>query len=71
MNNGDLPAAPLASEELSDRWCDGVRVEIGLTKREYFAAQAMSALALSGDSAGDIAVESVRIADALLVELES
>ena len=44
MKNGDSPAAPLASEELSDRWFDGVQLQTGLTKREHFACLAMQGI---------------------------
>lgn len=48
---------------------NGMQPYNGMTIREYFAAKAMSSLSLSGDSAEDIASESVKIADALIDEL--
>ncbi|QEL01119.1 hypothetical protein FKG96_09965 [Olivibacter sp. LS-1] len=35
---------PLSTEELSDRFYDGVELQAGLTKREYFAAMALQGL---------------------------
>lgn len=52
MTNGQQPAFPLATEELSDRFSEGVILSVGLTKREYFAAAALQGLLANsyGDS---------------------
>ena len=42
----------------------------GLTKREYFAGLAMQAMAASDLTYEDIAHDSVKMADAILAELE-
>jgi hypothetical protein len=63
MNNGDMPAMPVA-DEYQD--C------CGLTKREMFAMAAMQGM-LSGHtmvSDDALAVHSVKIANALLAEME-
>jgi hypothetical protein len=77
MNNGDMPANPLASEELSDRFIDGVEVCAGLTKREHFAGLAMQANIIHHGTHGgysfsekQCAEHSIAQADALLKELE-
>lgn len=42
--NGKDLVYPLSTEELSDRFYDGVELQVGLTKREYFAALALQGL---------------------------
>jgi hypothetical protein len=48
---------------------DGVSGEPGLTKREYFAAMAMQANADNDATPEEIAFDSVKLADALIAEL--
>lgn len=65
MKNGKKPAFPLGQAE-NFRWSDGV--DLGLTKREYFAGLAMQSCLQTGK--GSNAEDWVRLADSLLVELE-
>jgi len=65
MNNADMPAMPVE---------DTIDYFQGLTKREYFAGLAMNRI-LAKDERGVMSPEitaqaSVRMADALLAELE-
>lgn len=66
--NGNLPAYPLIDNE-------NIKLSYGLTKRELFAAMAMQGLLSSFDKDGtwtglDCEKEAVKMADALLKELE-
>jgi len=77
MNNADMPAMPVEvcttdgidinGKQTSNRsW-----VEIGLTKREEFAARAMLGLITDGSRDPDyVAARSIEYADALLAALE-
>jgi len=70
MKNGKKPAFPLGQAE-NFRWSDGV--DLGLTKREYFAGLIMQGLCACADLALSrkvLAEEAVKQADALLAELE-
>jgi len=71
MDNKDLPAMPLTQESsraLNEGYDYG---GFGLTKREYFAAQALRALAHNDDpSITSKASRAVRLADELLKYLE-
>ena len=79
MKNADKPISPLKGGD-GTLYTDGNEHEfiastgafVGLTKREYFAGLAMTALVGSGDlmDADIKAKQSVRMADALLKELE-
>lgn len=42
--NGNDLVSPLSTEELSDRFNEGIALQTGLTKREYFAAMAMQGM---------------------------
>lgn len=70
MKNADMPAMPVVEFD------DNVGSKDGLTKREYFAAMAMQGILSSvleqGVDVGrdQVAIDSVRMADALLAELE-
>lgn len=78
--NEDLPAMPV-HKVWQDCGIDGnsgphyiESVHPGLTKREYFAGLAIQGLASESGryhSASDMAYDAVKIADALLAELES
>lgn len=66
MSNGNKPAAPVPGMDMQD---------IGLTKRELFAAMAMQGMAEkygTTDASGseNVAKNAVRYADALLAALE-
>lgn len=61
MENGKQGAFP--------KRADGAP-QTGLTKREYFAGLAMQGMAMSDLKFEDIAHDAVKIADALLAELE-
>lgn len=67
MSKGSEPAYPVVGELM-------VVQNIGLTKRELYAAMAMQGfVACSPDpisSSGDLASESVKMADALIAALE-
>jgi hypothetical protein len=70
MENRKKPAFPLGQAE-NFNWSDGV--DLGLTKREYFAGLAMQAM-VSRDNASsgfseDMAEQCVLIADELLKQL--
>ena len=72
MNNGNMPAMPIIEV---DGEGNPVAANLGLTKREHFAAMAMQG-SLSGDrddllTIEDIAIQSRQMADALLRELEA
>jgi hypothetical protein len=75
MKNADLPAMPFTEEPYP---IDAINtnygaVATGLTKREYFAGLAMQSLAAESGrygSSGDMAYDAVKLADALLAELE-
>lgn len=70
IKNGNLPAYPISEEE-TDRIDAGITIYSGLTKREYFAAMAMQGLADNKNLGyDDTAKVSVKLADALLKELE-
>ena len=78
MNNADMPAIPVVnSEGFSAHPASGAidpGTCSGLTKREYFAGLAMNRI-LAKDERGVMSPEitaqaSVRMADALLAELE-
>lgn len=70
MENGKQPAFPLSAEaEQQIREGYGF-LEIGLTKREYFAVLAMQAFITNGTNFSDISMHSVEIADELLKQLE-
>lgn len=89
MKNADKPAMPVEIQASNDGIVRGVQTtefsgfEIGLTKREYFAAMAMQSIVkikgvgtydLSRNYEGvcnDIAQASIRVADELLKQLES
>lgn len=66
IKNGDLPAIPM--------WCEQIEQQLhGLTKREMFAMAAMQGLASESCRYGspcDMAHDAVKLADALLAELE-
>lgn len=77
MKNSNKPIAPThymdQESGTGELYCD----EIGLTKREHFAALAMQGLLSGGyaiddarNRANDVSSEAVSIADALLLELE-
>lgn len=71
MKNADVPAMPITNDTES---MDGAYL-VGLTKREYFAGLAMNRI-LAKDERGVMSPEitaqaSVRMADALLAELEN
>jgi hypothetical protein len=69
MENGKKPAFPLGQAE-NFRWSDGV--DLGLTKREYFAGLAMQGYLNERHSLDNkkLAEWSVKMADALLAELD-
>lgn len=73
MDNKDEPANPL-TKETSDAMLEGHGMFLGLTKREHFAGLAMQGMIREDiervDCKDDIAVNSVRYADALLKALE-
>ena len=73
MNNKDMPAMPLATEELSDRYYEGAALETGLTKLEYAAIHIMSAC-VSNDgfpySNKDLSEKVTYLAESLFEELE-
>ncbi|NEM96191.1 hypothetical protein [Pontibacter burrus] len=74
---GNEPAYPLASEELSDRFHEGIDNLSGLTIRQQFAMAAMQGLCattgpdkeVSQNLAQTFAKEAVLCADALIAEL--
>jgi len=77
MKNADMPAMPTPYMDQNSNggalYCD----DTGLTKREMFATHAMQGITSNDFSnytganwAKDIAKESVKLADALLAELE-
>jgi hypothetical protein len=73
VKNADMPAMPISEEE-TDRFNEGVLIYTGLTKREHFAAMAMQGI-LAGNVWNEVTMDSpeseaVRLADALLAELE-
>lgn len=73
MNNADTPAMPVSGFEQDNGRISG-QLHHGLTKREYFAGLAMNRI-LAKDERGVMSPEitaqaSVRMADALLEELE-
>lgn len=66
MTNGDLPIHPISNNDMPCR-------NVGLTKREYFAALAMQAMLTNEKLSGAHVLygsNSVKFADALLEELE-
>lgn len=69
MNNGYMSAFPIPKSELAGSY----EAELGLSKREYFAAMALSGLC--NESHGEAytvegaAGRAVKMADALLAEL--
>ncbi len=74
MENGKKPAFPLGQAE-NFRWSDGV--DLGLTKREYFAGLAMQEVfsyALKNELPNGLfqtaAIDAIKMADALLAELD-
>ena len=78
MSNGNTPAFPVEVDHYQDGSIRGRQtgtyagLEIGLTKRELFAAMAMQGLIASGytqETFGDLQFDAVRHADALLAEL--
>jgi len=76
MKNADASAMPLGSEEMSDRFYEGIGIETGLTKREMFAMHAMQGAWYELTDCNkpvhyQYAAEScVKMADALLAQLE-
>ena len=74
MKNADLPAMPQNnSETLCQQTGTPHYMHSGLTKREYFAGLAMQSLAAESGrygSTGDMAYDAVKLAGALLAELE-
>ena len=76
MKNSDKPVYPLQYKGFpsnDDVLADANINAIGLTKREYFAAIAMQGICshnLANWSNGDIAINSLDIADELLKQLE-
>lgn len=79
MNNADMPAMPspesidtkMSREEFDNKTAGGRFLpNYGLTKREYFAVMAMQGISICGDTASNIAKQSVELADELLVELD-
>jgi hypothetical protein len=73
MSNANRPAFPLATEELSDRHQNGIDIEHGLTKREYFAGMALQGLLSNPERVGSIkeaTKAAIWFADALIAELE-
>lgn len=77
ITNENKPAFPISEEE-TDRIEEGVDIYTGLTKREYFAGQALQGLCvgkitsdIKSGQCVDIANEAVIIADALLKALQS
>lgn len=84
MKNSDMPAMPVSSEQgsdidgaLSSPGKYGMPTGLGLTKREHAAIEAMNGLLSRGykdlnikGARQNIAAESVRMAEALLAELE-
>ena len=74
IKNGDLPAMPVSCSETLCQMTGTVKPEFaGLTKREQFAMAAMQGLASESGryhSPGDMAHDAVKLADALLAELE-
>lgn len=80
MRNGDLPAMPnytdsqtLGCMGLMNTVADYYKHGAGLTKREMFAMAAMQGLASESgryESPSDMAHDAVKLADALLEELE-
>jgi len=73
MNNSQLPAAPLHNDELVRAFMDVEKVAPnGLTKREHFAGLAMQGILAHSFGRGDadeLAIQSIKCADALLKEL--
>jgi hypothetical protein len=76
-DNKNQPAFPVDTAYTSDGKINGVQTgpqsgfELGLTKREYFAAMALQGLSADWTrDNGQIAVNAVKIADALIAELE-
>ena len=74
MNNANRPAAPVsvavgpAGDFLTS---DDYGVGMGLTKREYFAGQAIAGLSVDADLRYEqVAEYAVKIADAVLKRLE-
>lgn len=74
IKNGDLPASPtvyadLATNGQRELYCD----QVGLSKREQFAAMAMQGLLScdNSESSHIAAQRAVECADALLFELEN
>ena len=65
MNNKDLPAMP-TSIVINDTTCHFN----GLSKREYIAAMAMQSIDSNRRSYEDMAIDAVKMADALLKELD-
>jgi hypothetical protein len=75
IKNGDLPAMPVATEQLYESRCNSGSWELaslGITKREMFAMAAMQGICSSSPTISNelIASEAVALADALLAELE-
>ena len=74
MNNANKPAAPLsvASSPMGDVvTSDYYEAGIGLTKREYFAGQALAGLSVDSDLRYEqVAEYAVKIADEVLKRLE-
>jgi hypothetical protein len=74
MSNGAQPAFPVfVTQEDENGEVTKVGSEGGLTKREFFAAQALPALIRCNYTVGspeEITATAVRYADALIAELE-
>lgn len=59
--NGNDLVSPLSTEELSDRFSEGITLQAGLTKREWFAGLAMQGV-LTSLPPGVVAINSETIA---------
>ncbi len=79
MNNADMPAMPMVNSDgfptaggFFESKAEGEYESIGLTKREHFAGLAMQGICASGPVISNklIVIESLRLADALLAELD-
>ena len=71
MDNKDMPAMPNTNPETYPTPCP-INYGHGLTKREHFAGLAMQGICASGPVISNklIVIESLRLADALLSELD-
>lgn len=78
IKNGDLPAMPVMDESTQEQYNGVLNIRhsvlsYGLTKREQFAMAAMQGFCqinLTFDSPQALAAQAVKMADALLAELE-